>query len=64
MQLELQEMRRNQDEVVECIDNDETASKIATLVKPQYLHILTSTKGMLKDSDDTNSVIEAVEGKI
>ncbi|MCR5836779.1 MAG: hypothetical protein K6G88_09760 [Lachnospiraceae bacterium] len=57
-------MRRNQDEVVECIDNDETASKIATLVKPQYLHILTSTKGMLKDSDDTNSVIEAVEGKI
>jgi len=61
--MELYNLRLNQDKVVECIDNDETASAISVLVKSKYLLILTSEIGLLKDPRDTKTLIREVEGK-
>lgn len=36
----------SEEEVVECIDNDETAAVIASLVKTKVLLILTATEGI------------------
>ena|GEM_PF-5317452 len=48
---------------MECIDNDETASVIATLVHPKYLLILTSVDGTYIDPKDSSTLVEQVEGK-
>lgn len=61
--MELVSLRQQQDKVVECIDNDETASEIAALVKSKYLIILTSSIGLLEDPQDNNSLIKEVAGK-
>lgn len=61
--MELFNLRQQQYKVVECIDNDETASEIAALVKSKYLLILTSSVGLLKDPHDNNSLISEVTGK-
>ncbi len=61
--MELINMRQHQRKVVECIDNDETASEIATLVKAKYLVILTSAVGLLEDPQDPSSLISEVTGK-
>ncbi|WP_105203383.1 hypothetical protein [Neobittarella massiliensis] len=43
---ELKQLRRSvQQQVVACIDNDETAAVIAALVHPRYLLIFTSVEG-------------------
>ena len=47
----------------ECIDNDETASRLSVLLKSKYLLILTSSEGLLKDAHNPSSLIPAVEGK-
>lgn len=60
---ELQELRSEGKEVVECIDNDETASVICTLVRSMYLVIMTSADGIYKDANDPSTLVEAVEGK-
>lgn len=49
--------------IVECIDNDETASVISTLVHAQYLLIFTSADGIYSDPSDPTTLIEKVEGK-
>jgi len=61
--MELFNLRQKQEKVVECIDNDETASEIAALVKSKYLVILTSSIGLLKDPNDESSLIKEVLGK-
>jgi glutamate 5-kinase len=61
--MELYNLRQQQEKVVECIDNDETASEIASLVKSKYLLILTSSIGLLEDPQDNNSLIKEVSGK-
>jgi glutamate 5-kinase len=61
--MELLNLRQHQEKVVELIDNDETASEIATLVKSKYLVILTSSVGLLEDPQDNNSLIKEVVGK-
>lgn len=61
--MELFNLRQHQKKVVECIDNDETASEIAALVKSKYLVILTSSIGLLEDPQDNNSLIKEVSGK-
>lgn len=63
MKMELNEVRKNQDYVAECVDNDETASRIAVLLKSKYLVILTSSEGLLKNVHDPKSLIKEVEGK-
>ena len=45
------------------MDNDETASQIACLVKAKTLLILTSTEGIYKDSKNPNTLIESISGK-
>lgn len=61
--MELFNLRQHQEKVVECIDNDETASEIAALVKSKFLIILTSSEGLLEDPQDNNSLIKEVAGK-
>jgi glutamate 5-kinase len=45
------------------VDNDETASQIACLVKAETLLILTSTDGIYRDSTDKTTLIEEISGK-
>lgn len=60
---ELDALRERSDHVVECIDNDETASVICTLVHSTYLVILTSVDGIYRDAADPSTLVDAVEGK-
>ena len=61
--MELYSLKQNGDDVVECIDNDETAAQISVLVRARTLILLTSAPGILKDPSDPSTLIEAVEGK-
>lgn len=63
LKMELSEIRKNQESVAECIDNDETASQLSVLLKSKYLLILTSSEGLLKEPQDTTLLIKNVEGK-
>ena len=60
---EIQSLKNKTDKVVECVDNDETASQIACLVKAENLIILTSADGIYKDSHDPSTLIEEISGK-
>ena len=60
---EIQSLRNKQDKVVECVDNDETASQIACLVKAKNLLILTSSEGIYKDANDSSTLIKEISGK-
>ena len=61
--MELYGLKQNNSDVVECVDNDETAAQIAVLVRARFLILLTSAPGILKDPDDPSTLIESVEGK-
>ena len=61
--LELTALRDSMDEVVECVDNDETASVIANLIDAKILVILTSTEGIYRDAGDPSTLVKTVEGK-
>ena len=60
--LELAQYRESGGEAVECVDNDETASVICSLVHARYLVILTSVDGIYRDRDDADTLVECVEG--
>ena len=60
---EIQSLKSKADKVVECVDNDETASQIACLVKAKTLLILTSADGIYKDSKDPTTLINEISGK-
>ncbi|NLL82750.1 MAG: uridylate kinase [Lentisphaerae bacterium] len=61
---ELNQLRCNgKKDVVECIDNDETAATIACLVRAKNLIIFTSAKGIYLDPKDPSTLVERVEGK-
>ena len=61
--LEIQSLKSEHDKVVECVDNDETASQIACLVKAKTLLILTSADGIYKDSKNPETLISEISGK-
>lgn len=61
--LEIQSLKDKNKKVVECVDNDETATQIACLLKAQTLLILTSADGIYKDRNDQSTLIEKIEGK-
>ena len=61
--MELSTLRQNRDDVVECIDNDETAAVIATLVKARRLLILTSVEGIYLDAADPGSLVKTISGR-
>lgn len=61
---ELEQLRNNgYTGIVECIDNDETASVITTLVHAKYLLIFTSVDGIYMDPHDPSTLVDRVEGK-
>ncbi len=61
--LEIQSLKSKSEKVVECVDNDETASQIACLVKAKTLLILTSATGIYKDSKNPDTLIDEISGK-
>ncbi|MDD3947189.1 MAG: uridylate kinase [Clostridia bacterium] len=60
--MEIQALRATHDKVVECIDNDETASQIACLVKPKYLLILSGVEGIYTDMQDKSTLVQKIDG--
>lgn len=63
IKLDLQKYSGVFDREVHCVDNDETASQIACLVKTKVLLILTSVDGIYRDVNDKNSLIKEISGK-
>jgi glutamate 5-kinase len=65
MRMELTQLRSQRGQeahIVECIDNDETASVIATLVRARTLVIMTSVEGIYRDAADPSTLIEEISG--
>lgn len=61
---ELSNFRENgQKQVVECIDNDETAAVITNMMHARLFIMLTSVNGIYQDLDDPNSLISVISGK-
>lgn len=61
---ELSNFRENgQKQVVECIDNDETAAVITNMMHSRLFIMLTSVNGIYQDLDDPNSLISVISGK-
>ena len=61
--MELAARRRLGGEVVECIDNDETAAVVAKLVRARMLVLMTSTEGIYRDRGNPDSLVREVTGK-
>lgn len=59
---EIQSLKNKKKKVVECVDNDETASQIACLVKAKNLLIYTSADGIYKDSKNPETLIREISG--
>ena len=59
---EIRELLKNKGHAVELVDNDETASQIACLVKARLLVILTGLDGIYKDLSDPSSLIKEISG--
>lgn len=57
---ELTELRRSNDHVVECIDNDETAAVVSDLMCSKYLLIMTSTEGIYRDPADSRTLVDEI----
>ena len=60
--MELTELRRQNTNVVECIDNDETAAVVSELMGARYLLIMTSTEGIYRDVNDPGSLVSEIRG--
>lgn len=60
---EIQTLKQKGQKVVECVDNDETASQIACLVKAKTLLIYTSADGIYKEPENPDTLIEEISGK-
>lgn len=60
---EIQSLKNKKAKVVECVDNDETASQIACLVKAKNLLIYTSADGIYRDPNNPSSLIKEIGGK-
>ncbi len=58
--MELVALRAHQDDIVECVDNDETAAVLCELVGAKYLVILSSTEGIYFDVQDPSTLVREV----
>ncbi len=58
--MEISQLKRKSGHAVELVDNDETASQIACLVKAKTLLILSNINGIYKDKDDPSSLISEI----
>ena len=61
--MELASRRAEGGEVVECVDNDETAEVVAQLVGATTLILLTSTEGIYLNRDDPSTLVKLVSGE-
>ena len=61
--MEIAALSRSLLKVHECIDNDETASLVACLVRAETLLIFTSVDGIYSDPHDPSTLIEEISGK-
>lgn len=61
--MELTNLRQSRDGIVECVDNDETAAVIATLVRAKKLLIMTSVEGIYLDPSDPSTLVEKITGR-
>lgn len=60
--MELKKMGNGGREVVECVDNDETAAVVTMLVRAKTLIILTSVNGIYKTAGDESTLIREITG--
>lgn len=60
--MELKKIGNGGREVVECVDNDETAAVVAMLVNAKTLVILTSVDGIYQDPKDPSTLIREITG--
>lgn len=60
---EISEIKAKSGKAIECVDNDETASQIACLLKCKTLLILSNHDGIFSNPDDPSSLVEKVSGK-
>lgn len=60
--MELAHARAHGAHAFECVDNDETAAVICSLVHARYLVLLTSVDGIYRDPADPETLVPAVEG--
>jgi len=60
--MELASRRAEGEDVVECVDNDETAEVVAKLVGAKNLILLTSTEGIYLDRSDPDTLVRLVTG--
>lgn len=60
---EIQTLKNENKHPVECVDNDETATQIACLLKAKRLLILTSAEGIYREANNPNTLIEEIGGK-
>ncbi|MEA5067246.1 MAG: uridylate kinase [Eubacteriales bacterium] len=58
--MELFALREKQEDIVECVDNDETAAVLCELVQARYLVILSSTEGIYFDAQDPSTLVREV----
>ena len=58
--MELAAYRQHGEDVVECVDNDETAAVIAGLVRARTLVLMTSTEGIYRNPADPNTLVRDV----
>ncbi|MDR1599530.1 MAG: uridylate kinase [Oscillospiraceae bacterium] len=58
--MELAYLRGMGADIVECVDNDETAAVIARLLHAKMLVILTSTDGIYENADDPSTLVRSV----
>ena len=60
--MELASRRAEGEDVVECVDNDETAEVVAKLVGAKNLILLTSTEGIYLDRQNPETLVRLVTG--
>ncbi len=60
---EIASLRHEKERVFECVDNDETASRIACLVHAKTLIILTSVNGIYTDPCRPETLVSVISGK-
>lgn len=61
--MEISALQQRKNDIVECVDNDETAAVVAGLVKARTLVILTSTDGIYADPHNPSTLIRYIHGK-